>query len=185
MSNTEKLTKDFIEHFKSLSEPEQFKLGFLFNKETGGKLSPYNSPNPVSVALIQIMVDNEINLLGVRRGIPPKIGEVAFPGGFVDKLEDPLDTAVREVIEETGFQTYAQDYELMVAKPTPGNQVLLFYLNKNIYNKDIMKDMVVNSEVSEFILINKDTPLAFPTHKNVLDDYFKQYQKTNNLKKSY
>lgn len=168
----EQTVKNFIKHFKSLSEGEQFKLGALFNKETGGKLSPYNSPTPVAVAVIQIQDGDEIKLLGVVRGIMPKIGEIAFPGGFYNTLEGGKAAAARETLEETGLVTKPEDYEYVGDEPTPNNNNLAFFKNKNIFPKTIMDTLVLNSEVTGFVLIDRDTPMAFPLHRQIADKFF-------------
>lgn len=171
--DSEKIVNDFIQYYKSIDEKEKFKLGGVFNRETGGKLSPYDSPSPVSVGLIQILDDdNQIKLLGVRRNIMPKIGEIALFGGFVNCKEDAKDAVKREGLEELGLDTSQDIYTLLDTKITPGNQILMFYLNETVYPKEIMKKLVLNSEVSEFVLIDRDTPLAFPLHKEMCNEFF-------------
>lgn len=188
MENNEQLVSDFIEHFKSLSESEKFKLGGLFNKETGGKLSPYNSPTPVAVGLIQIQDGEEIKLLGVVRGIPPKVGEIAFPGGFVNTLEAGKVAAAREVKEETGLDTNPDDYIIVDDQPTPNNNSLVFYINKNVYPKEILNTLKCEAdakgilEVTGFVLIDKDTPMAFPLHKQIATEFFEQGAPTKKMK---
>lgn len=167
------LVAQFIEHYKSLSESEQFKLGGLFNKETGGKLSPYNSPNPVAVGVLKIQDGDKIKLLGIVRGIAPKIGEIAFPGGFQNTLENGKIAAAREIKEETGLDTNPEDYSIMDAKMSPTNNELIFYVNKNVYPKEILETLFCAPdakgviEVTGYVLIDRDTPMAFPLHREI------------------
>lgn len=165
--------KEFTEYYLTLTETEKFKVGTEFNKETGGKLSPYNSPNPVSVGLIQVQDDDgEIKLLGIIRGIPPGVGGTAFPGGFVDKFEDPQVAAAREVLEETGLETNPEDYMCVGSKTNDRNVSLYFFLNKTIYPKEILSTLTLNSEVLGFNLINKETEMVFPFHKEQAVKFF-------------
>lgn len=46
-------------------------------------------------------------------------GLLEFPGGGVEKLETPLDAAVREVQEEVGLTIYAMDAQFMGVYPNP------------------------------------------------------------------
>lgn len=176
--DNQQLVEQFIAYYNTLNEGEKFKLGGLFNKETGGKLSPYNSPTPVSVALIPVQVGEEIKLLGLIRGIAPKIGEIALPGGFLEKLEDPKLAAAREAMEETGLPTNPEDYKVLDLHMAPSNNLLMFYQNQHIYPESIMDTLVLNSEVQGFVLIDRDTPLAFPLHKQMVDQFFDSLENT-------
>lgn len=170
-----KTVLDFINYYKSLPEGDKFKLGGYFNHETGGKMSPYNSPSPVAVGLIQVQDGETIKILAIRRGISPKLGELALPGGFVDNMEETDDAVVREVLEETGLLTYKNDYsKIGKSKITHNNNLLEFYLNKNIYPKSIVNTLILNSEVLEFVLIDATTPLAFPLHEDIVKAFYSQ-----------
>src|SRR5205814_8192464 len=56
--------------------------------------------NPIPVAVCLLPVDG--GLLVIRRAIPPKVGELALPGGYVDLSETWQQAAARELEEETG-----------------------------------------------------------------------------------
>ena len=53
----------------------------------------------VDIALMTV-VDNELRMLLIQRGVEPDKGFWALPGGFVQENEDLLAAAERELIEE-------------------------------------------------------------------------------------
>jgi 8-oxo-dGTP diphosphatase len=57
-------------------------------------------------------------LLLVQRRYPPFAGEWALPGGFVEKGEQVIDAAPRELAEETGL--HAGSLRLLGVYDTPG-----------------------------------------------------------------
>ena len=57
--------------------------------------------NPALAADSAVRRGDEVLL--IQRKYPPMKGAWAFPGGFVDQGENPIDAAVRELKEETGM----------------------------------------------------------------------------------
>lgn len=158
---------EFIEYYNGLSESEKMAIGKQFNAQVGGKLSAYNSPSPVVVGLIQLQDESgKISLLGVRRAINPKIGQVCLPGGYMEENEDIQVAVARETEEETGLKTEPQDYEVYGVPKMTNNNLLIFLVNKTVFPLSVLKGLKLNSEVSEFVSIDISTPLGFPLHEN-------------------
>ena len=57
--------------------------------------------NPALAADSAVRRGDEVLL--IQRKYPPMEGAWAFPGGFVEQGENPIDAAVRELEEETGL----------------------------------------------------------------------------------
>jgi len=58
----------------------------------------------VTVDLVVLTIrDDNLVVLCVRRGVPPYVGKLALPGGFVRADENLLTAAARELAEETGL----------------------------------------------------------------------------------
>ncbi len=74
----------------------------------------------VAVDLVILTVRaGALSTLIVRRGIPPHLGELALPGGFVLPHEDLLDAATRELVEETGLVVGGHHLEQLASYAAP------------------------------------------------------------------
>ncbi|HVV84017.1 MAG TPA: NUDIX domain-containing protein [Kofleriaceae bacterium] len=60
------------------------------------------NPIPVAVVLQPVASEGRLGLLVVRRAIPPQVGRLALPGGFVEEHEAWAVGAARELREEAG-----------------------------------------------------------------------------------
>ena len=82
-----KLIKKNINNKKRKFCPE---CGFIY----------YKNPAPTVCGIVK----NKNRLLLIKRGIPPHVGEWAFPCGFIEYGETAEEACLRELHEETGVE---------------------------------------------------------------------------------
>ena len=134
----------------------------------------FENPIPVAVTLIPVLHNNEIFLLGVKRGIEPKIGEIALPGGYTDKMETIRIAAARELKEETTYILAPEDFELFDEHIAPNNRLLIFALSKNVVPSNAIDWNHSGPETEGLVLIDQETAICFPLHKKAIDRFFKE-----------
>lgn len=172
--------ESLITTYKTLSEKEKFALARVFQDATGGKLSPFNSPSPVCVGVIEATGPNgEFGYLGVRRAIPPFIGGIALAGGFLGTNEAPKDGVAREVLEETGIKLDTSLMkEVCLPKMAHNNNMLMFFRSTEIIPYAALSAANANlaaatdGEASEVVFITPQTPLCFPLHQEAVNAGF-------------
>lgn len=136
-------------------------------------MESYLNPLPVIVSMVKVW-DSESDkqgLLLIRRAINPKIGEWAFPGGFIELGETWQEAAARELKEETGFLTEAEDYILYDVPHSSNGNILIFCTHDaDTESEDLI--FVPNNEVSEIKIQIEPIELAFPTHTFCFKNYY-------------
>jgi len=126
----------------------------------------WDNPKPVTATLVPA---NE-GIVLVKRKFPPFIDDWCLPGGFIEALEAPELSAIREVEEETGLKV---QIDRLVGAYTQGkniNLIILVYLAKPVQGTMVPGDDA--SEVKSFAKDNLPSNIAFEIHRRVIKEWF-------------
>jgi 8-oxo-dGTP diphosphatase len=125
----------------------------------------WDNPKPVTATIVPM--DGGIVL--VKRKFEPFIDDWCLPGGFIEAKEHPLESAIREVYEETGLTV---EISQLLDATSPGrgiNVVILFYLAKPAVGTLLAGDDA--SEVKVFQLNELPENIAFDLHRKVINTW--------------
>jgi ADP-ribose pyrophosphatase YjhB (NUDIX family) len=127
--------------------------------------------NPIPVAVLVLPTDEGV--LTIRRGIEPRKGQLALPGGFIDLGEAWRAACARELLEETGITIDPESIALFDVHSAPDGTLLVFGLAPKVARASLPAFTATN-ETSECAFVSEATELAFPLHTRVLRDFFER-----------
>jgi ADP-ribose pyrophosphatase YjhB (NUDIX family) len=130
------------------------------------------NPKPIIVVLAPIgPLANK--LVGIVRGIPPNVGGLVLPGGYVDPGESLREAASRELREETNVLVAPERFEILCERPTPDGRFLLcFALCPSVAATEAdLPPFIPNEEVQRRVVLLGIENLAFPLHHEVMREY--------------
>ncbi|MEV6006894.1 NUDIX domain-containing protein [Streptomyces sp. NPDC051976] len=132
----------------------------------------YRNPLPVALALLPVRQEGRTGLVVIRRTIPPHIGELALPGGFIDHGESWQHAVTRELREETGIPADTADVTLADAlTDEQGGYLLLFGLLPE-RELSALPASVRTDETDGFQPLWQPSELAFPLHTQAVRRWF-------------
>lgn len=129
----------------------------------------YRNPLPVAVVLVPLGE----GLLAVRRGIEPRKGQLALPGGFIEVGESWQQAGAREVREETGLEISPSEIRDVRVLSAPDGTVLIFGLALP-RDESALPQHLPNEETEALEILRGPAELAFPLHSQIVAEYFGQ-----------
>ncbi len=129
----------------------------------------YRNPLPVAVLLLPVEPGG---LLVIERGIEPRIGQLALPGGYVDGGgESWQQAAARELREETGIELDPAGIRPFDVLSAPDGTILIFGEGPPV-PADALPPFVPTAETRARRVIERPEPMAFPLHARVVEAFF-------------
>jgi ADP-ribose pyrophosphatase YjhB (NUDIX family) len=120
--------------------------------------------NPLPAVTLIVRRDGEVLL--VRRAVPPAMGELSLPGGFLELNEDVYQCGRRELREETGLDAASLRLAGSEVDSTAYGGVVLTVLEAN----GIKGEARAGDDAAEVLWVRpEDAPsLAFAAHSRIL-----------------
>ena len=124
--------------------------------------------NPIPVCVVLLPVNG--GLLAVRRAIPPQIGELALPGGYINYGESWQTAGARELFEETGLRIDPDTITEFRVRSARDGSLIVFGIAPP-YQQDLPA-FTPNEEASERAILTGTEHLAFGLHQEMMRLFF-------------
>ncbi len=111
-------------------------------------------------------------LLVVRRGIEPRKGQLALPGGFIDMGESWQSACARELQEETGVRIDPDAVTEFRVMSAPDGTVLIFGRSQTVLRPEALPAFEPTNETIERAVIDAPQTQAFELHTAAVEAYF-------------
>lgn len=111
-------------------------------------------------------------VLAVRRGIAPRQGALALPGGYMDVGESWQQAGAREAYEEANVIVDPAHVQVLRVFSASDNTLIVVGLAEPLRAADL-PPFVPTAEATERVILTKPTELAFPLHTEVLSAFLK------------
>ena len=130
----------------------------------------YLNPLPVAVTLTPV----GDGLLAIERGIPPFVGGLALPGGFIDLGETWQGACARELLEETGLSFPAAAVRHFATLTDPEGYLLVFGVTPPIDPAALPRG-APSDEVLACRVLRAPAEMVFPLHTEAARLWFAHY----------
>lgn len=160
-----------LSHCTYCGSPFPEAAGWPRTCETCGRTT-FRNPLPVCVVLVPVAGNpGEQGVLAVRRGIQPRMGWLALPGGYINWGETWQEAGAREVLEETGVQIDPAEITELRVRSAPDGTLIIFGIAFPI-NLAALPPFTPNPEASERVVLTEPVEMAFPLHEEIIRAYF-------------
>ncbi len=124
----------------------------------------FRNPLPVCVVLAPVISTAGIpGLLAIRRAIPPHVGALALPGGYINYGETWQEAGAREVYEETGVEITPTEIVEFRVRSAPDGTLILFGMAQP-QPLEYLPVFFPNEEASERVVLTTPVEMAFGLH---------------------
>jgi ADP-ribose pyrophosphatase YjhB (NUDIX family) len=127
--------------------------------------------NPLPVAVLLIPVDGGV--LVVRRGIEPRRGWLALPGGYIETGETWQAAAAREAYEEAGIVIDPAAVRTFDVVSPSANLLVVVGMTPPLRSADL-PPFTPTAEADERTVLHMPEELAFPLHTQILTRFLQR-----------
>lgn len=120
--------------------------------------------------MVPIQAGGRRGLLAVRRAIPPRFGEIALPGGYINYGETWQEAGAREIFEETNVTIDPAEITEFRVRSAPDGTLIIFGLAQP-RRLDTLPSFTSNSEVSQRLVLFEPTLMAFELHTEIVSQF--------------
>lgn len=118
---------------------------------------------------VGVLVVHEGKVLLVRRTMSPEIGKWSIPAGFVDRGEDPRETAVREALEETNLHVEIEGLvDVYHNPPAEGGASIFILYRAHIQHGELQPGD--DADAAGFFGLNELPELAFASTRAAVQE---------------
>ena len=134
--------------------------------------------NPASA--VGVIIDTPSGIVFVERKFEPKKGYIDMPGGFCEPYEKVEDTAVREVLEETGIEL--NNVHFLISGVNEYVYDGIMYITSDLFFYSVLDDtpeVHADDDAESVSFIKRENidikKIAFESAKEALSYYLKNY----------
>jgi ADP-ribose pyrophosphatase YjhB (NUDIX family) len=127
----------------------------------------FRNPIPVTIVLQPVGT----GVLTIRRGLPPRAGLLALPGGYIELGESWQDAGARELHEEAALEIDPSTINLLRVFSAPDGTLIICGRTPPVAATALLP-FTPSAEASERVILEAPAELAFALHTEIVATYF-------------